>query len=130
DRRDYEAEHEMSRLIARFALRLPTPEARALCAPLVEVVDVEPREAAHFLHDLIVQADAGSEDCFWDLWQDFADRAGAAPWAGHLLRDRPYETELIYRLFLTAHWQEGVRDWHRLEGNADRVHSLAERLPP
>jgi conflict system STAND superfamily ATPase len=127
--RDYHAEAELTRAVARFAVRLPAEAAREMCAPLVAMVDKEPREAAKVIDDLISAADGGSNDCFWALWQDFADRIAAAPWLSRLDRDRPLEADVINRICLSISWKDGVTHWARLDGEAQRVHRLAAKLP-
>lgn len=130
DQRDYHAEHDLSREIARFALKLPEAEALPLVGPLIDLVLDEPREVADFVHELILGADGGADDSFWPLWQSFADRAVGASWIDRLDREHPYEAPLISRLFLVTYWKEGITHWDRLNGEAHRVHSLSQRLPP
>jgi len=127
--RDFRAEQSLSRLIGRFTLKLPDDAALDLCAPLIGLAATEPREAASFVSDLIMEADGGAGDSFWALWQAFANRAASAEWAAGLDRERPYEEPLINRLFLRVPWKEGTTHWARLEGNAYRIHALATRLP-
>ncbi len=130
--RDFGGEQDLARRLAHFALTRPPAVARAVCAPLVAQVECAPREVADFVHELVRGADAADAaggDAFWALWQDFADATVAAPWASRLRRDDPYEQPLLDRLFLTAHWGDGVTHWRRLDGYADRVHALASRLP-
>jgi hypothetical protein len=127
--RDFDFEFDMSRRIAGFALRLPPTEACEVCTPLEEVVDTEPNEVERFVHDLIAGTDGGSDDSFWPIWQRFADRAVSAPWVSRLDRDRPYEASFIHRIFLTTYWKDDVTHWARLDGEAWRVHALAQRLP-
>jgi hypothetical protein len=128
--RDFHAEADLSREIARFALNLPEVEALSLVAPLIDLVLDEPREVADFVHELILGADGGGGDSFWPLWQGFAESTVSAPWIARLDREQPYEAPLISRLFLITYWKEGVKHWERLDGEAHRVHSLAQRLPP
>jgi hypothetical protein len=128
--RDFHAEYELSRWIARFVLRLPDDCARDVGAALIAVVTDEPREVATFVEHLIGAADGGANDSFWALWQAFADRMVEAPWLARLDRDRPYEGLLVDRIFLGVDWKEGVTHWARLDGQAHRVHALARQLPP
>lgn len=127
--RDYSAEYELSRRVAKFALALPEEAALDLCAPFTALVPSDTRDAAHFLHDLIVAADGGAHDSFWAIWQAFADAAVTAPWTANLRRDRPYQAELIHRLFLATYWKKGVTHWERLNGEAHRIDTLVTRFP-
>lgn len=129
DQRDFQAEHSLSRLICRFALKLPDEEAKSLCAPLIALIATEPREAATFVGDLIVEADGGSGDSFWALWQAMADGAVSSNWVTSLDRERPYEEPLINRLFLRVSWKDGTTHWARLDDNAYRINAFATRLP-
>ncbi|MCG7878025.1 MAG: ATP-binding protein [Candidatus Thiodiazotropha taylori] len=128
-RRNYELEHEALRAVARFLLKLPIEEAQRICQPLIDGVDLNTRKAADFLQDLIVAADGGADDCFWDLWQAIADKAVNAPWVGRLDSERPYEESFINRVFLGTYWKDDVKHWERLEGHAHRLDTLATRLP-
>ena len=127
--RDYQAEHGFSRRLASFVLKLPNTDAVGLCEPLIALADDDTNEIETFLEHLIYAADGGADDSFWALWQAIADRALVADWVKHLGRERPFEETFIKRLFLRASWKESTRHWARLEGNAHRVHALAERLP-
>lgn len=110
-------------------LRLPSNEARQICQPLIDGVDTNTREAADFLQDFIAAADGRADDCFWDIWQDIANRAVSAPWVSRLDSDRPYEASFIHRLFLGIPWKDNVKHWVRLDGHAHRINELAMRLP-
>lgn len=128
-RRNFELEHEALRAVARFVLKVPVEEARRICQPLVDGVDASAREVADFLQDLIVAADGGADDCFWDLWQAIADKTVNAPWVSRLDSDRPYEESFIHRIFLGTYWKEDVKHWERLEGHTHRIDALTEHLP-
>jgi len=128
--RNYELEHEALASIARFVLALPTEEARRVAGPLISASASSPREAENFVHQLILAADTRDTDCFWELWQDLADKATSAPWASRLKGDRPYESAFIDRIFLGTYWKDDVKDWKRLAGHAHRLDALARRLPP
>lgn len=127
--RDFHAEHGLSRLIARFSLKLPDNAALEVCAPLIALTPTEPGEVAAFVEHLILEADGGANDSFWALWQALADRAVSADWVARLSRESGSEKVLINRLFLRVSWKEGTTHWARLQGNAHRVHTLATRLP-
>lgn len=130
EQRNYQFEHEALRSIARFSLKLPTEEARRISGPLVDAAVTNTREAADFVHELILAADGGGAgDCFWDLWQDIADKAASAPWTNRLEREHPYEATFIDRIFLLTYWKDDVKHWERLDGHAHRIDALAQRLP-
>ena len=126
---DYVLENEALRSAAQFVLKLPVEEARRICRPLISSVDENSQKVADFVLNLIVAADGVTDDCFWDLWQDFADKAVSAPWVGRLDRERVYEKSFINRMFLGIHWQEDANHWTRLDGHAQRLDTLAMHLP-
>ncbi|MCP3140839.1 NACHT domain-containing protein [Pyxidicoccus xibeiensis] len=127
--RDFHVERDLSRLIARFALKLTDDATVVVCSPLIALAAAEGREVATFLEHLIYAADGGAGDSFWAVWQAIADRAASAKWATRLGRGRLHEEPLINRLFLRVEWTEGTSHWARLDSNAHRVHALANRLP-
>ncbi len=127
--RHYELEPYVLQATAQFALKLPANLARNLCRPLIDGVETNAGEVEEFLDHLIVAAAVNSDDCFWDLWQDLADKAVSAPWVGGLNRDRPSERRFIGRLFLNSSWKDNAEHWNRLAGNAYRIDTLARRLP-
>lgn len=127
--RDYHGEADLTRLIAQFALKREGEEALRICKPLIALVESEPSETEHFLRALIVQADGNAHDCFWTLWQAYADAIAGAPWAERLHRDGPYEEVLVNRIFLNLQWKSGVTHWERLTGESHRLDALIQRLP-
>ena len=128
-RRDYELEHEALRAIAAFVLKLSIDDARRVAAPLFDATQGSTREAADFLQQLILSADGASSDCFWEAWQDIADRVTSAEWIERLDNERSIDAPLIDRIFLNTYWREDAKDWPRLAGQAHRLDALAERLP-
>ena len=127
--RNYKLEQEVLRAIARFVLNLSIEEARRISAPLVDAVVGNPRGAADFLHELIMAAVGSTDDCFWDLWQDIANKAAGAPWTNQLERASPFKAPLIDRIFLGISWNDDVKHWERLDGHAHRLDEIAQRLP-
>ena len=127
--RDFQSESDLSGRIAKYALTLPEGAALDVCSPLIALAVTAPDEVASFLEDLVVAADGGSDDSFWPLWQAFADGVADAEWTTQLQRKHPHGGKLIDRLFLATYWKDETTHWLRLEGNAQRVHALAGRLP-
>jgi tRNA A37 threonylcarbamoyladenosine biosynthesis protein TsaE len=128
-RRNFELEHKALRSLAPFALKVPLEDALRLCSPLIDCVDVNTEKAAQFVKLLVDAANKGSEDCFWGLWQEIANKAAEAPWVKRLNSDRPFEAFFIDQIFLSIGWAENVKHWKRIEGHAYRIDSLAMRLP-
>ena len=122
-------ENEALRSAAQFVLKLPVEEARRICRPLICSVAANSQKVADFVQNLIIAAIGGTDDCFWDLWQDFSDKAVSAPWVGRLDSERVYEKPFINRMFLSIHWQEDANHWTRLDGHAQRIDTLAMHLP-
>lgn len=131
DRRPIELEHACLDHLCHFVLEVPQEDAIAICQPLIDAVESEPREAADFIRDLIIVEDqVGTRVNFWALWQAIADRIVTARWLGHLDSGHSSGTEPVRYIFLGGHWKDDVRHWHSLEGYSDRVDALYERLPP
>ena len=122
-------ENEVLRSAAQFVLKLPVEEARRICRPLICSVTANSQKVADFVQNLIIVADGGIDDCFWNLWQDFADKAISAPWVGRLDSERAYEKSFINRIFLGVDWREDVNHWTRLNGHAQRIDTLAMKFP-
>ena len=115
--------------VARFALKLSAQDARRICGPVVDSIKSRPDKIANFLTELILGADNNVDDCFWDLWQDIADRVADAPWHDRLERRQGSENTVIRLVFLGIYWKEDAKHWHRLDGHAHRLDDLARRLP-
>jgi hypothetical protein len=127
---DYRFEGECERVLSQFLIALPSAEAIRLCKPLVAVVPTLPHEVGEFIQDLISAADqAEHPECFWPLWQVFADATCMAPWLPRLDQRHPADRGLVDSLFLNGTWKAGVQHWHCLEGNAGRIDKLFEALP-
>ena len=66
---------------------------------------------------------------FWSLWQLFANRVQNAQWIVGLDDEHAVGRDMISAVFLGTFWEENVRHWPNLEGNAQRIHKLFEDLP-
>ena len=126
---DYKLESEALRSAAKFVLKLPVEEAQRLCRPLIDSVDANSQKVADFVQNLVIAADGGTDDCFWNLWQDFADKAVNAPWVGQLDSERPHDESFVNRIFLGMLWNADAKHWTRLDGHAQRIDTLAMHLP-
>jgi hypothetical protein len=128
--RDFELERVCVDQMSRFILQLPLEEAVRLCTPLLEVTAGWAEEVGNFLESLILSEDTlGSGTIFWSIWQQFADRVLAAPWAALLDERHGGQVRLINELFLGVNWKEGVRQWQRLGPNDVRLSELFQRMP-
>ncbi len=128
--RDFEFEYDCSQRVARFVLKLQASDALALCEPLLQASGNHPRETAQFVRDLFLEEDRlEGETPFWQIWQAFAERLCNAPWIENLDSRFTTGTELLNVIFLGLQWNEGVRHWRRLEGQAGRVDELVAKLP-
>lgn len=130
---DFEGAFDLCQQLARLVLALPPDIALETCAPLIALGPDEPHEVEKFVGDLVIAVDEsldrGAREVFWLLWQNFADAALGALAGGWPDQDRPKETPLIDRLFLSQPWKPSATRWVHLDGHAFRVHSLAERIP-
>ena len=127
--RNHRLERDVLRLIARFVLNLSAEEARRISTPLVDAVVSNPRDAESFLHELIFAADGKTGDCFWDLWQDIANKVVGSQWVKSLDCDRSFEEPIIGLIFLGMQWKDDVKHWQRLDGQAHLLDEIVQRLP-
>jgi hypothetical protein len=129
--RDIDCDFEWLERVARFTLRLPPVHALSVVEALMGAVDRHPREVARFVENLVVAEDqADGATSFWVIWQAIADAIKSAPWVSALDSRYAHGKELMDAIFLGTSWKEGVRDWRRLNGFADRIERLFESLPP
>jgi hypothetical protein len=135
DRRDkrHDCEWEMTsrRLIAKFALRLPQQDVLQFIAPILGMIVADHDEVAELLDDLVLAEDElGTIGTFWALWQAIADRARQSTWPTKLDGRHAEHDKLLKSLFLGIPWNDGVRHWKSLDGNAGRITQLFLNLPP
>ena len=130
ERVNYEIEHDIMRTLATFALKLDDRAGRRLIEPITRMVDLQPNKVSDFLKELIIAADRNEKDCFWLLWQDFANAAMEAQWADNLRDEGRFHVQLVDTLFLGIQWKDGVKHWNRLNGDSRRLDDLACRMPP
>ena len=130
-RTNFEFEHASKDQLARFALRSAPDIALRIYDPIIDAAQDYPEGSADFVQSLISEEDKSSgETTFWILWQRFADQACSASWADKLDSKWQDGKKLVGQLFLGIPWKEGVRHWRRLEGNAQLIDSLLQKLPP
>jgi len=118
--------------LTRFVLKIDIDDAIDICTPLLDVIEVHPKEISEFIEQLIAAEDAlGSEKVFWNLWQTIADTVLHASWTQRLNERDSDRVKLLNTLFLgLGFWKENIRHWQRLEGNASRIDRFFEALPP
>ena len=127
--RDHELETASRESLAGFALGVPADVALRICAPVVGAATAVPDQSQWFVSKLIVEADRGKADCFWDLWQAMADAIVRSRWGKELTDETRFDLGLLHMIFLGPFWKEDARHWHRLDGHTDRVDELALTLP-
>jgi hypothetical protein len=129
--RDFDAEHDVSRRIQEFLLRTSREAAREVLAPLLATIEGHSRELAPVMNGLTLVQDRNPNTAqYWFLWELFAAALKGAKWVSRLDADRYWTgTELMWAVFLTQNWKDGVRHWRFLEGYAPLVHALFEALP-
>ncbi|MDE0401362.1 MAG: hypothetical protein OXL96_26490 [Candidatus Poribacteria bacterium] len=130
ERRDYQHELHVLRLVANFVLRLPIKEARPISSPLTEATTTHPEKVADFLCELVTCADNNTNDCFWGLWQDIANAATDAPWTKHLENEYSSATSLVSWIFLGTYWRNDISHWKRLDHHSHLIDQVAQRFPP
>ena len=132
-RRDHrhEAESALSDFLQKFLLQTTPEIATTVLQPILDTVDRDPRALHMFVRGLTIAEDQQrNTPQFWFVWNLFAERIRRASWIARI-GDR-YSTgdELISAIFLGSWWNDDVRHWQPLEGNAHHVHRLFQDLPP
>ena len=129
-KRDYKLEANLQQLLLEFLLRTSTSAATKILQPILDSIDCHPRELPWLVRGLIgVEDRQPNTEQFWSLWQLFADRVQDAQWIAGLDDEHAVGRDMISAVFLGTFWEENVRHWPSLEGNAQRIHRLFEDLP-
>ena len=128
--RNNEFESASSRALASYVLQRPRDEALLVCEPIVNVIPQYRREVSWFISHLTVSADLNTEDCFWDLWQQLANKIVDSTWGQQLTDDSLNDATLLNLIFLNYNWKKDVKHWYRLNGHAHLLDALALDLPP
>ena len=128
--RDHRLEAATRESLASFLLGVPGEVALRVCAPVVEAIPDAPEQGQWFVSELILGADRGTRDCFWDLWQALADAIACSSWGQGLKDETTFDLALLHMVFLGPYWKEDARHWHRLDGHTRRLDELALGLPP
>ena len=129
--RNYEGEQAISDRIQRFAMRASDADAEQVLQPILEAVDLHPREVHNVIQGLTSSEDSSpNTPHYWFLWNLFADRVKRAKWLAHLDSEHPHGGEVLSTIFLTSWWKDNVRHWRSLEGYAHNVDALFDAMPP
>lgn len=130
NRRDYHWESDCELQIARFALCIPTTDALTLIGPILDALPDHADEVASIVQDLVIAEKALTQpSSFWSLWQAIADRACETTWPRQLNNRHSEHDKLLQNLFLNMAWNDGVRHWDALDGQAMRLLRLFNTLP-
>jgi hypothetical protein len=125
-----EIEHLLVETICRFVLQLPIKEALQLLEPIVCAAQKFPEKAADVVNGLVLgQGNRTPAPTLWALWQRFADDFASGIISTEVDDERSDAGKLLRELFLGVNWGE-ERDWPPMAGEAHRLHSLFEHLPP
>ncbi len=128
--RDYQSEAELQQLLPEFLLQIPSSAATQILQPILDSIDRDPREVPWLVRGLISIEDRQPNTTqFWSLWQLFADKVQNARWVVGLDGEHAAGRDMISAIFLGAFWNDNVRHWPSLEGNAQHIHKLFESLP-
>ena len=127
---DPHLEFELQQLLLEFLLRIPISAATQILQPILDSIDRHSREISWLFRGLISVEDRQPNTTqFWSLWQLFADGVKDARWLAGLDDEHSTGREMISALFLGMFWEDNVRHWPSLEGNAQHIHKLFESLP-
>lgn len=129
--RNFEIEFDISRCIQNFLLRTSQEAAQQVLTPLLAVIDHHSRELQSVMQGLTtLQCSNPNTPQFWFLWGLIADAVKNAKWILHLETGRHSDgIGLLSTIFLTLYWDDNIRHWNTLDGNAHFVHLLFESLP-
>ncbi len=129
--RNFDWEDSISDYIQQFAMRASDANAEQVLQPILEAVDLHPREVHYVIQGFTSSEDSNPNTAhYWFLWNLFAERVKRAKWLAHLDGEHPHGSEVLSTIFLTAWWKDSVRHWRSLEGHADNVDMLFDALPP
>ena len=129
--RKYEDEAAVSECLQRFVMRSSPASALQVLRPLLEAINRHPSEFRFFILGLTEIEDTNPNTAqYWYLWGLFADIVRSAEWVSRLQGRGSPGSEILYALFLTLGWKDGIRHWKSLEGHAHHIHTLFESLPP
>ena len=129
--RDYTFEREAMRRLAGISLALHGDAALSSCGPFLDAVEKHPKEVATFVDILIAEEDRSSSEksSFWHIWDAFADRVLDARWLPSIGSEYSVGMDLVDKLLLRMPWNDGVRRWHRLDGQEQSIDEFTTRLP-
>jgi hypothetical protein len=129
--RNFHKEQTISKSIQDFVMRAADADAEQVLQPILDAVDRHPREVQNVIQGLTSSEDSNPNTThYWFLWNLFAERVKRAKWLAHLDSERPYGSEVLSTIFLTAWWKDSVRHWRSLEGHAHNIDALFDALPP
>jgi hypothetical protein len=129
-KRPTDIEPQLTDLLERFLFRIPAESARTVIEPILNAINAHPRNVSWIIQGLVGLEDREpNTPQFWYLWDLFAEKVTDASWLPHIDDENPWGSEIILWIFLSAGWKREVRHWRSLEGYADRIHLLFERLP-
>lgn len=128
--RPYEIEPALSDVLERFLFRVTQETATMIFEPILNAVENHPREVSIVILGILGIEDQVRQPAhFWFLWGIFAEKITTADWILNIDQDYSKGSEMMSMIFLNTRWKSNVRHWSSLEGYADRVHTLFERLP-
>jgi hypothetical protein len=127
----HEVQVQVSDLLPRFVLKVSPDAARQILSPILDAVDSAPREVGMFFRQIVSAEDhMHCAERFWAVWELFADRVCYAVWLDRVDDEYSPDDGMVSAVFLGNWWKETTRHWPSLEGYADRIDALLERLPP
>lgn len=129
--RNFHTEQAISDCIQQFVMRASDADAEQVLQPMLEQVDLHPREVHNVIQGFTTTEDSNpNTPHYWFLWNLFAEQVKRAKWLAHLDSEHPHGSEVLSTIFLTAWWKDNVRHWRSVEGYAHNVDALFDALPP
>ena len=129
ENKDFESINAFESALARYALSIPTEDAKLLLKPLAEVVTNNSDKVGGFIWTLVVEADSSHQDAsFWAVWELFCEATLSLP----DLDDRRLRYQhgaLLEAMFLIGRGTDSIKDWHLVQGHEQQISQFFTKLP-
>jgi hypothetical protein len=129
--RNYKAESALGQLFSQFSISCTTDIGAKLWTPLSNAVPQHAREVADVFEQTIYAEDRQrSNETFWRIWRDLAQRIVGCERLSELLLDEHSEvTKLASVLLLYGiAWNKGVKHWEPLQGHSEDIRKFFEKV--
>ena len=126
---EYGIKHDFLKGYAYFILGLEVDDIQEFLNPFIENFNASEVFADLFQEFVFTEAQIGSYDSFWVVWNLFKEKVIGICEKG----DRYWPTEKIVKSYLFAHpyWKEDLKKWQSLKDNNKRFfNDISKRIGP